>query len=416
MEQIKIDLSLDKTALLPDTRQTAYMMVKLTAPENLVDDRPDQNLSFVIDRSGSMSGTKLDYTKTAVSFAIGHLGPQDYCSVVAFDDMVNMIASSHKVENKDALKMAVESIYSGGTTNLSGGMLMGMREVKLAYRENQINRVLLLTDGMANVGVTDHRALVEKAAEMAGAGINLSTFGLGEDFEEDLLQAMSEVGGGNFYYIESPDQIPGIFEEELSGLLSIIAQNLTIKVKPGRGIGVNGVLGYPFDPGNDVKVSLPDIYSGETKILLFELDIPPCQEGVQSHIELELEYADVRNNLALVNLSAGLEVHFNADNEGPVENMEVVKQLELFRCMQAKEEAIRLADEGDFEAGHQVLKNRVLDMRTSTGLMEDSDMLQELDELNDSICFMQAENYTKSSRKKMAYSAYRQKRGRGKRK
>ncbi|PHJ38481.1 hypothetical protein P378_09395 [Desulforamulus profundi] len=158
MEQIKVDLALDKTFLLHGNKQVAYLMVKLAAPEQIVKERPVQNFSFVIDRSGSMSGEKLDYTKKAVTFAVGHLRPQDYCSVVAFDDMVTMVAPSHKVENKDALKMAVESIYPGGSTNLSGGMLLGLREVKLAHKENQINRVLLLTDGMANVGVTDHGA------------------------------------------------------------------------------------------------------------------------------------------------------------------------------------------------------------------------------------------------------------------
>lgn len=417
MEQIKIDLALDKTVLLPDNRQVAYLMVKLTAPESIMENRPAQNLSFVIDRSGSMAGAKLEYTKKAVSFAVGHLGPQDYCSVVAFDNMVSMIASLHKVENKDALKMAIESIYPGGSTNLSGGMLMGFREVKLAYEENQINRVLLLTDGMANVGITEHSALVEKAREMASAGVNLSTFGLGEDFEEDLLQAMAEAGGGNFYYIESPDQIPGIFEQELSGLLSIIAQNLTVKVKLGEGVKVNGVLGYPFDPGDDVTVNLPDIYSGETKILLMELLISPRPEGVHNIIGLELEYADVRNNLALVNLTASLNVGFNANAaDDPVENMEVTKHVELFRCTQAKEEAIRLADQGDFEASRQVLENRVMELRSLNCLVEDSELSQELNELNESIGFMAERSYDKTSRKKMAYSAYRQKRGRGTRK
>jgi len=417
VEQIKIDLALDKTVLLPGNRQAAYLMIKLTAPEGKAENRPAQNLSFVIDRSGSMAGEKLEYTKKAVSFALGHLAPRDYCSIVAFDDMVSMIASSHKVENKDALKMAVQIIYPGSTTNLSGGMLMGLREVKLAYKENQINRVLLLTDGMANVGITDHNALVEKAREMAGAGVSLSTFGLGEDFEEDLLQAMAEAGGGNFYYIASPDQIPGIFEQELSGLLSITAQNLTAKVKPGRGIKVTGVLGYPFEPGQAVTVSLPDIYSGETKILLMELVISPHDDGGQNIIEVELDYADVRNNLALVNLKAGLNINFSkAAGDGPVENMEVIKQVELFRCAQAKEEAIRLADEGDFDAGRRVLESQLVRLQSLDGLVKESELTQELNELNESIGLMAERKYDRASRKKMAFSAYRRKRGRGSRK
>ncbi|MDD4239773.1 MAG: VWA domain-containing protein, partial [Desulfotomaculaceae bacterium] len=217
MEPIKIDLALDKHFLLPGNKQVAYLMIKLNAPIEVMANRPVQNLSFVIDRSGSMHGDKLDYTKKAVAFAIGHLGPKDFCSVVAFDDMVSLVAASQNVENKDALKQSVLSVYTGGCTNLSGGMLQGLREVKQALGKDRINRVLLLTDGQANEGVTDHNKLIKKAGEMAGGEVTLSTFGLGEDFEEDLLMAMAEAGKGNFYYIQSPDQIQVIFEQELTG-------------------------------------------------------------------------------------------------------------------------------------------------------------------------------------------------------
>ncbi|WP_066638535.1 vWA domain-containing protein [Desulfolucanica intricata] len=416
MEHIKIDLALDKTTLIPEKQQTAYLMIKLTAPEQVVESRPAQNLSFVIDRSGSMHGEKLDYTKKAVSFAVGHLDSQDHCSVVAFDDLVSLVVPSHKVENKDALKMAVKSIYSGSTTNLSGGLLMGFREVKLAYREKQINRVLLLTDGMANVGITDHDKLVAKARELAAGGVSLSTFGLGEDFEEDLLQAMAEAGGGNFYYIEAPEQIPGIFEQELSGLLSIAAQNLTVRVKPGSGVTVTGVLGYPFTSDNSINVSLPDIYNGETKILIMELSISPHSEGSHDLLNLELDYTDVRKNLALINLKAGLKVNFSTNSEeGPVENLEVIKQVELFRCAQVKEEAIWLADRGDYVGSRQVLQSRLNNIQAFNQMVCDSEINLEIEELKENLSFMSEIGYNKTSRKKMSYNAYRQRTGRGNR-
>ncbi|MDD3653129.1 MAG: VWA domain-containing protein [Desulfotomaculaceae bacterium] len=357
MEPIKIDMALDKHFLLPGNKQVAYLMIKLTAPEEAAANRLVQNLSFVIDRSGSMSGEKLDYTRQAVSFAIGHLGLQDHCSVVAFDDMVRLVAPSQQVENKDALKQAVQSIRSGGRTNLSGGMLQGLRQVRQAFREEQVNRILLLTDGQANEGITDPAKLVKKAGEMAAGGVTLTTFGLGEEFEEELLMKMSDAGRGNFYYIQSPDQIPGIFQEELAGLLSTVAQNLEVTIRPGEGVAVNGVLGYPFTSGEGVTVSLPDIYSGEAKMLLMELVISPRAEGAHHLLDLSLEYADVRENLALVSLQAGFEINFKPGaGDSPAENFEVIKQVELFRSAEAKEEAIRLADQGEFEAGKRVLE------------------------------------------------------------
>ena len=413
MEQIKIDLALDKHFLLPGDRQVAYLMINLTAPEEVAGKRPVQNLSFVIDRSGSMSGGKLEYTKESVSFAVGHLGAQDLCSVVAFDDMVSLVAPSRKVENKDMLKQSVMSIYPGGSTNLSGGMLLGLREVRLAYKIEQINRVLLLTDGMANVGVTDHSQLIEKALDMAAGGVSLSTFGLGEDFEEDLLMAMAEAGSGNFYYIQSPDQIPGIFQQELSGLLRTVAQNLTVRVKPGQEVAISGVLGYPFTAGDGVTINLPDIYSGETKIILIKLVISPQEEGSTNLLKLELDYADVRKNLALVHLEASLDANFSSDaGENPAENLEVIKHVELFRCAEAKEEAIRLADQGDFEGGKRVLNSQLKKMSTLVQTADDMDLAEEVKELGLSLSFMAGTLYSKESRKQMSFNAYNQKRGR----
>ncbi len=413
MKQINVDLALDKYHLLPGNKQVAYLMVKLTAPEEIIENRPAQNLSFVIDRSGSMAGDKLDYTKKAVAFALGHLGQQDHCSIVAFDDMVSIVAASQPVENKDMLKQSVMGIYPGGCTNLSGGMLQGLREVKLAFKKEQINRVLLLTDGQANTGITNHKRLIKKAGEMSGGGVTLSTFGLGRDFEEDLLIAMAEAGGGSFYYIQSPDQIPGIFEQELCGLLSTVAQNLTVKLKTGDGVSVSGVLGYPFSAGNGISINLPDIYSGESKIILVELVISPHDEGSHKLLDLELEYADVRENLALVSLKATLETKFtNYPGEGPVENLEVIKHVELFRCAEAKEEAIRLADQGDYEGGRNVLNQQMMNISKLVQSNDDPELAEEVKELGKNIEYMNESLFCNESRKQISYNAYQQKRGR----
>ncbi|MDH7480070.1 MAG: VWA domain-containing protein, partial [Syntrophomonadaceae bacterium] len=329
MGQIKVDIALEKSFLKAGQEQAVFVLVNLSAPELPAEKRPKQNLSFVIDRSGSMAGKKLSWTKKAVSFALGHLGGEDYCSVVAFDDVVTLLAAATDARNKDLIKRGVDKLYPGGCTNLSGGMLQGLSEVKKNLDPRRVNWVLLLTDGMANVGVTDHEALVEMAQDMAGGGVSLSTFGLGEDFEEDLLKAMAEKGGGSFYYIESPDQIPGIFEQELEGLLSIVAQNLKVRVTPRSGVEVCGVIGYPPTDSGLKTIELPDIYSGETRSLVLALSVSAQPEGRQTLLEIELEYADVRHNLKLVKIQACLEADFDAGAEGePLVNLEVLKQVE----------------------------------------------------------------------------------------
>ena len=127
---IRVDTFLDKNYLLPGSSETIYLMVRLKAPEHETENRTAQNLGFVIDRSGSMRGDKLNNTKKAVNFAVGHLTGSDHVSIVAFDNRIITVLRSTKAENKDLIKAAVNHLEEGGSTNLSGGMLAGFSEVK----------------------------------------------------------------------------------------------------------------------------------------------------------------------------------------------------------------------------------------------------------------------------------------------
>ncbi|NPV89947.1 MAG: VWA domain-containing protein [Firmicutes bacterium] len=416
MEKINVQVALDRSFLMADKEQTAFVMLKLNAPELPMEKRPQQNLSFVIDRSGSMAGDKLGYTKKAVAFALGHLSEEDYGSVVTFDDSVDLLRPSANILNKDLIRKEVKSIYPGGSTNLSGGMLAGISEVRKNFGRERINRVLLLTDGMANVGVTDPESLTNMAREVASSGVTLSTFGLGEDFQENLLKSMAEAGSGNFYYIESPDQIPGIFEQELSGLLSIVAQNIRVKITPGPVVDECGVLGYVPEVGEKgLIVTLPDIYSGETKTIVMALNVVPNPQGVNQLLEMEIEYADVRRNLALVNLKANLKVDFNADGSEPSENLEVVKYVEILQAAKAKEEAIKLADDGDFEGSRRVLQKHLHSMmELSESMDEDAELMNEINDLEMNLnCISEGTSKYKTTRKQVLNSAYTTMTGRG---
>jgi len=396
MDQVKIEMALDKNYLVPDELQKAYLMVKLTAPELVGTKRPKQNLSFVIDRSGSMHGDKLNHTKKAVAFAIGHLGNEDFCSVIAFDDEISVVAPQQQLQAKDVLKRQIQAICSGGTTNLSGGMLTGFKEVKKMFSETQINRILLLTDGMANVGITDPQALVRKAEQIAQSGVQVSTFGLGEGFEEDLLQQMAEAGKGNFYYIETSDQIPGIFEQELTGLLSIVAQNLALTIKPSEGVSVTGIFGYPSTDERHHQVMMPDLYSGETKTLLLELSIAPLTKGYHPLFSMEVDYTDVRESLEIVRLTASFGATCDCEGSMTLENKEVTKQVQLYKAADAKEEAIYRADRGDYEGSRQVLKESINALYPLASETNDQELQAEIMELNSSLQFMSEDGYDKS--------------------
>ena len=159
------------------------------------------NVGVVLDRSGSMGGRPLDYVKQAAKFLVEQVGANDVLSLTVFDDQVDVVFPSQRVTNKDVLKQAVDSIYAGGSTNLSGGLLHGYGEAMTECRPEQVNRVLLLTDGMANAGIVDPDMLEGKVSAMMRKGVSLSTVGVGLHFNEDLLIRLAEAGNGSYYYV-----------------------------------------------------------------------------------------------------------------------------------------------------------------------------------------------------------------------
>jgi Ca-activated chloride channel family protein len=146
------------------------------------------NISVVIDRSGSMSGDKIRNAKQAAKFIVDQLNPDDYFSVVMYDQTVDVVHEASKVENKQAIKLKIDRIVDRGSTNLMGGAMKGYEQVRKNYRSGYINRVLLLSDGLANEGITDAKQIERIVRKKSmDEGISISTFGVGNDYNEDLM-------------------------------------------------------------------------------------------------------------------------------------------------------------------------------------------------------------------------------------
>ena len=201
------------------------------APEQA--ERRPLALSLVIDRSGSMAGPKLDVTQRCAAFLVEHLAPGDQLSIVSFDDEVRIEAPLVLVEpNRGQLLAAINGIVPGGSTNLSGGWLKGIEVLTAVNGDSVTRRVLLLTDGQANVGINDAGQLAKMTRASAADGIGTTTIGFGDGFSEDLLAGMADGGGGGAYFAETPDAAPGIFAQEFADLMSLVAQNVSVESAP----------------------------------------------------------------------------------------------------------------------------------------------------------------------------------------
>ncbi|MCS6836891.1 MAG: VWA domain-containing protein [Anaerolineae bacterium] len=355
---------LDYDVLTVERPQKVYLMARFVAGPGPNDrQRKPLNLALVIDRSGSMAGTKIDYTRQAAQFLVQHLTPKDSLAIVLYDDRVETLLAAERVVDKDAIHQLLEGVRARGTTNLSGGWLEGCQQVARHSQPMSLNRVLLMSDGLANRGITDPSALTQLARQKRDEGISTTTMGMGQDFNEDLLMAMAEAGGGAYYFIESPEVAPSIFQEELSGLLSVVGQNLVIHLNTSSEVTqVRQLNAYPMSMSNHGRSSefrLGDVYGEEVKTLVLELSIPALSSlGEKIIATLRFEYDEINNGgthhrvqemPVMVNVQA-------QDAAKPQADVQVTQAVLLLRAANARQEAVRAADRGAFHEATQALR------------------------------------------------------------
>lgn len=328
-QSLTCSLTSDQTLIAREVPSQRILEIALRAPLSAVRaQRPRLNLALVLDRSGSMSGEKLEYVKRAAQHVLDLMTEQDRVSLVIFDDEIDILAPSQPVtdQNRRDLKARLQSVRSGGSTNLSGGWLAGCQEVARAQVDGELNRALLLTDGQANVGITHPNELAKHARELADRGVSTSTFGVGEGFNEHLLEEMSNQGRGNFYYIGTPSQIPGLFEQEFTELSSTTAREvvITVELPPHTGVEVLG--GWRHENrGGQVKIYPGSLYSGRTQEIYLKLLTPPT--AGQDALEIRVSAQAVGDGGETLQADASLRFTYASQ----VESEREPKQVEVMR-------------------------------------------------------------------------------------
>jgi Ca-activated chloride channel family protein len=258
--------------------------------------RAPLNIALVLDRSGSMHGDKLRYVQQAACHVLDALDERDRVAVVAYDDQVTLLAPPAQLsaERRREIAAQINALAPGGTTDLSGGWLEGCRAVAEGLGAAGVHRALLLTDGLANRGITDVEELARHARELRARGVATSTFGVGLDFNEHLLTLLAEQGGGHFYYIERPTQIPEVFRAELGELLAVVAREATLSIDLPRGVAVELLGDLPHERvGERLRLFLGDLAAGERRAVYTRVLTPPDAAGTSVVLRGELSYADL---------------------------------------------------------------------------------------------------------------------------
>lgn len=266
-EAVSLDLRWSKDFVAKDR---AVLQVGIATA--LVNDRKQLrplNLSLVIDKSGSMSAAdKMSRVKTSLLNMVPKLRPTDTLSIILFDSQAQVLLPAQKVGDSRQIQDLIRGIQPGSSTNIHAGLMLGYKEAQKNYRKDSTNRVILLTDGIANQGVTDPKEIASESQGFNDRGIDLSTIGVGLDLNRDLLQDLAKSGRGLFHFVADSEDIEKVFVKELQSLISPVATDPSIQID-FPGLELEKVYGYePKRNKSSVTIPLDNLNSGATQVIL----------------------------------------------------------------------------------------------------------------------------------------------------
>lgn len=383
------------------------LIVRITIPNiKNIKQRPPLNLGLVIDRSGSMQGKKIEYARKAACYAVNQLLSNDRISVTIYDDQIEVILPSSLANNKEYILNKINQITPNGMTALHDGWLEGATQVSKYNQPEQLNRVILLSDGLANVGETNPDAIATNVNGLSKHGVSTTTMGIGDDFNEDLMQGIALSGDGNYYYIKDPEQLPNIFNNELQGIINTIGQKVSIGIKTLAEVQL-------VDVFNDLEKTefgnykLPNLMAGNTINLVLRLKIPAMTQPM-TLADFRLAYDDMETHSRKVSHhQLQLPILTSAKlAEYPV-NEEVNTKITQLMASREKEEAVKNLDRGDIAGAKMNLyqaKERILNSSMPSAMQN-----QEFGLLDELIEDLEVGN-SKSMRKKATYQTYQKRR------
>jgi len=289
-----------------------YVSIELLAREAESTSRPPMSLAIVIDHSGSMQGEKIEKAREAARGLVERLGERDRVALIQYDDAAETLVPSISVDatGRQRLYAAIGSIQDAGGTNIHDGLVLGRDEVLRSIVPGNVNRLVLLSDGNANVGVTDVGSLSRLAADASERGVRITTVGLGADYNEDLMEAVAENGRGRYYYVKDATTLDAVFAGELKAIQGTVATGAELRLEPAcAGVEIAEVFGYVSRrDGRAVVIPLADVAGGDKRKIVARLKVPTGATGAIGVVTAALSYASSAGKAELARAAVGVEV------------------------------------------------------------------------------------------------------------
>ena len=369
--EVKLSAGLGQS-VIPSNGGKVYLRLNLKAlVHEASENRPPINVGLVLDRSGSMRGPRIAAAKEAARMALSRLGNDDVVALVAYNHKVNILQPARQLSNHELFTAAIDRLTADGRTALFAGVKEGGRQVERFMSDRRINRVILMSDGLANVGPSSPAELAKLGQKLGGKGISVTTIGLGLGYNEDLMQRLALASDGNHAFAETPDDLIKIFNSEFGDTLSIAAKDIEIIIEVRAGFRPVRVLGRDANiDGSRIKLRLNQLTALNERYLVVELDAArskPVDDVAVAHIEtqyLDLQAGERRKTTAHVNAS----ISDDKARQEASRNKEVLSEVTTQIATERSEKAVDLRDKGDLAAARKLLQENAAYLKSSRQL------------------------------------------------
>ncbi len=340
-----------------------------------MDNIPPVNVCLVIDRSGSMQGDRIEKAREAAVEFVKRLREKDIVSVVLFDDQIDVLLPAQHATDKAKLIAAIRTIEVRGSTDLNGGLIQGYSEVMKNYDNGQNNKVIMLTDAIANTGVVDPLQIIKGSdAYKTEYEIDITMVGIGVDFNNTLSRKISNNNSSSIFFVNDAEDIKKVFIDEIESLLSPVARDVKLHIAISSEFEIEKCFGYmPKMHNNEIVMDLENMNSGLTQVILIKL---------KNKRGRELSYGDITAKLAYFDIAKQTNETLSESNSSKKNQSDVEKNYTIARMAQCIKDMSILAKAKDYSEAKYRVDYILESTLTSYPKMEDADIKRVYDILS----------------------------------
>lgn len=357
---ISVDARLDRGLFKAGETQRIYLRIGVTGHRPpKASDRPPMNVALVIDRSGSMQGPRIEAARKAAMAAVERLSPRDIVSVVSYDDRVEVEVPATRATNLSSIKNKIAQLTPRGSTAIWAGMQAGANEVRKFKSREYVNRIILLSDGLANQGPSKPEDFARLGRELAGEGMTVSTIGLGLGYNEDLMAGLAQNADGSHTFVQEPADLVGFLNREFDDVAGIVAQDIEIRIRVSPGLKPMRSLGREARiDGDTIVYSVKQVIGGTDSVVLAEIDLPAANAvGALEVARVDVRYRDA-DGKEKSSLEQIVRANFGdaAASEKSLDET-VMRDVGTLTSRAVRQEAIKLRDAGKHEEAEKKFKS-----------------------------------------------------------